>query len=223
MLSIIVPALDAEKTLQDTLETCVQAPAPRDIIVADGNSLDDTRDIALSYGARVVSSAPGRGTQLAAGAKAATGDWLLFLHADTRLGEGWQDQISAFIKEPKNARKAGVFSLRFDDPAPGARRIERLANWRTHALGLPYGDQGLLISQNYYKDLNGFHTLPVMEDVNFVCRIGKGNLVVMDADAITSSERYQRDGYWLRPLFNLFLLGLYFLGVSPRLLAKAYG
>lgn len=222
MLSIIVPALEAEQTLQGTLETCVQAPAPRDIIVADGNSLDDTRDIALSYGARVVNSAPGRGTQLAAGAKAATGDWLLFLHADTRLGDGWQEKVSAFISEPKNARKAAVFSLRFDDPAPGARRIETLANWRTRALGLPYGDQGLLISRTYYLDLNGYHTLPIMEDVNFICRIGKENLVVLEADAITASDRYQRGGYWMRPLRNLLLLGLYFLGVPPRLLAKAY-
>lgn len=222
MLSIVIPTLDAEATLQATLESCVQAPAPRDIIVSDGGSTDDTRRIALSYGARVITSARGRGEQLAEGAKATTGDWLLFLHADTRLGEGWQDCIRAFMDNPHYQQKAGVFRFYLDDPAPAARRIERMANWRSQALGLPYGDQGLLISRSFYDSLGGFYPLPLMEDVNFIRRIGKRNLVVLKADAITSAARYQQGGYWLRPLYNLALLALYFLGVSPRLLARAY-
>jgi len=222
MLSIVIPARDAETTLQTTLETCVQAPAPRDIIVVDGQSTDATRHIALSYGARVVSSPPGRGTQLSVGGDAATGDWLLFLHADTQLGEGWQDAVLNFTNGSTNSRKAAVFHLDFNDPTPAARRVARMANWRSRVLGLPYGDQGLLISRTYYDDLNGYQCLPIMEDVNFARRVGKSNFVMLDAVAVTSSARYQRDGYWMRPIRNLFLLGLYFLGVSPNLLAKAY-
>ncbi len=222
MLSIVIPALQAEATLPATLECCVQAPAPRDIIVCDGGSVDDTKGIALSYGARIVSAAPGRGGQLAEGAKAATSDWLLFLHADTRLGEGWQNCIRTFMEEPIHQQKAAVFRFSLDDPAPAARRIECLANWRCRALGLPYGDQGLLISRPLYDSLGGFRPLPLMEDVNFVRRIGKRNLMVLEADAITSATRYQQGGYWLRPLRNLALLALYFLGVPPRFLARVY-
>ncbi len=222
MLSIVIPTLEAEATLQATLESCVQAPAPRDIIVSDGGSMDDTRGIALSYGARIITSDPGRGGQLAEGAKVATGDWLMFLHADTRLGNGWQDCIRAFMENPANQQKAGVFRFRLDDPAPAARRIEHLASWRVRALGLPYGDQGLLISRALYDALGGYHALPLMEDVNISRRIGKQNFVVLNADAITSAVRYQRGGYWLRPLRNLALLALYFLGIPSRLLAKVY-
>ncbi len=222
MLSIIVPALQSEKTLEATLETCVQAPAPRDIIVVDGGSVDDTKEIAMSYGARIVETSPGRGTQLAGGAKAATGDWLLFLHADTRLGEGWQDCIQNFINKPENRNKAAVFRFRLDDDKPAARRIELLANWRTLQFGLPYGDQGLLVSHAYYDSLGGFHTLPLMEDVKFIRRVGKQNIVILDADAITSAKRYQEGGYWLRPMKNLMLLMLYFLGVPAHMLAGKY-
>lgn len=222
MLSIIVPALAAEATIECTMETCVQAPPPRDIIVVDGESCDDTRAIALSYGARVVSSHAGRGTQLAMGAEKATGDWLLFLHADTRLADGWQSIVEAFIRDPVNLWRAGVFRLHLDDPSKGARRIECLANWRSRALGLPYGDQGLLISRKFYDELHGFQTLPIMEDVDFMRRVGRQRVVMLDADAITSPTRYQRDGYWVRPIRNLVLLCLYYLGVPPRLLSKAY-
>ncbi|NQV44570.1 MAG: glycosyltransferase [Rhodospirillales bacterium] len=222
MLSIVIPTLQAEATLRATLETCVQAPSPRDIIVVDGGSVDDSRGIALSYGARIVTTSPGRGTQLAEGAKAATGDWLLFLHADTRLGEGWQDCVRAFMKEPTNRQKVGVFRFCLNDPTPAARRIEVLANWRTIRLGLPYGDQGLLISHSLYHSIGGFHSVPLMEDVSFVRRVGKKNLVVLKADAITSATRYQRGGYWIRPLRNLFLLMLFLLGVPPHVLAKMY-
>ena len=222
MLSIVIPALEAEATLCTTLECCVQAPAPCDIIVCDGGSVDDTKGIALSYGARVITTTPGRGQQLVQGAKAATGDWLIFLHADTSLGEGWQDCIRAFVENPLHQQKSGVFRFRLDDPAPAARRIEYLANWRSRALGLPYGDQGLLISRNFYDSLGGFRPLPLMEDVNFARRIGKKNLVILEADAITSPTRYQQGGYWLRPLRNLALLALYFLGVSSQFLARVY-
>ena len=149
-------------------------------------------------------------------------DWLLFLHADTRLGDGWQACIQTFMKNPANNRKAGVFRFRLDDPAPAARRVEALASWRTNQLGLPYGDQGLLISQTLYNSLGGFHPIPLMEDVNFVRRVGKKNLVVLNADAITSATRYQRGGYWLRPLRNLFLLTLFLVGVPPHILAGMY-
>ena len=106
---------------------------------------------------------------------------------------------------------------------PGARRIERWAAWRCRALALPYGDQGLLISRAHYGRLGGFHPLPLMEDVDLVRRIDRNDLVPLEADAITSADRYRRDGWWLRPLRNLTCLSLYFAGVPPRTLRRLYG
>ena len=104
-----------------------------------------------------------------------------------------------------------------------ARRVERLAAWRCRIFGLPYGDQGLLIARAFYEGLGGFRPLPLMDDVDLVRRIGRRNLVLLDADAVTSAARYERDGWLRRPLRNLSCLALYLVGLSPRLVARLYG
>ena len=100
--------------------------------------------------------------------------------------------------------------------------MERLVGWRTRRLGLPYGDQGLLISREFYLRLGGFRTIPLMEDVEIVRRIGRKNITVLKTRAVTSAIRYQRGGWWGRPVRNIFCLVLYFLGVSPRILLRIY-
>ncbi len=164
----------------------------------------------------------GRGLQLSAGGAAAAGDWLLFLHADTRLGAGWVAAARAFMASPGSQARAAAFRLTLDDSDPRARRIERLANWRAHSFGLSYGDQGLLIARAFYRELGGYRPLPLMEDVELARRIGRRRMVILDAEAVTSAARYRRDGWWLRPLRNLALLGLYYLGAPPRLLHRLY-
>ncbi len=98
-----------------------------------------------------------------------------------------------------------------------------MANWRAATLGLPYGDQGLLIAKGFYEALGGYRPLPLMEDVEFARRIGRRRMVILEAEAVTSAARYRRHGWWLRPLRNLTLLGLYFLGAPPRILLRLYG
>ena len=88
---------------------------------------------------------------------------------------------------------------------------------------MPYGDQGLLIERAFYRQLGGFHALPLMEDVDFVRRIGRHQLVVLDADAITSAARYERDGWFARPMRNLGCLALYFAGLPPTVIRRLYG
>jgi hypothetical protein len=122
-----------------------------------------------------------------------------------------------------NALKGAYFTFALDDASEAARRVEILANWRARTFGLPYGDQGLLMSRSLYNSLVGFLDIPIMEDVDMVRRIGKRNLVELPATATTSAERYRRDGYLWRPLKNLSILSLYFMGVSPRQLVKLYG
>ena len=118
---------------------------------------------------------------------------------------------------------AAVFRFVLDDEDARARRVERLTRWRARVLGLPYGDQGLLISRRFYEGLGGYRPIPLMEDVDLARRIGRRRLEVLEADAVTSSERYRRDGWIVRPLRNLTILALYFLGLPPRLLVRLYG
>ncbi len=220
MLSIIIPALNAEETLTAALAGINETAA--EIIVADGGSDDGTIRAAEKAGALVIKSAPGRGGQLAAGAAAANGDWFLFLHADTVLGTGWEEAADDFMAAPENRERAGAFRFRLDDVAPAARRLERLVAWRTRALGLPYGDQGLLLSRDFYFRLGGFSSLPLMEDVEIVRRIGKKRLRPLAAAAVTSAGRYRREGYVRRSLKNLFCLGLYFAGLPPPMIERIY-
>jgi hypothetical protein len=176
----------------------------------------------MRLGAQTVAAPRGRGSQLAAGAAHANGEWLLFLHADTVLPGDWADAVRSFIADPVNACRAATFTFALDDPRPQARRVERAVAWRCRALGLPYGDQGLLISRAFYRELGGFRSLPLMEDVDLVRRIGRGRLVLLPAAAITSAARYRSGGYILRPIRNLACLGLYFLGVPPQTIAWLY-
>lgn len=222
LLSIVIPTLEAEKELPATLDCVAAAGMASEVIVADGGSADSTPLIAAEAGVRFVAAGGGRGPQLTAGAGASTGDWLLFLHADSRPQPGWGPAVGTFMREPANRFRAGYFRFALNDPTPAARRLESLVHWRCRVLGLPYGDQGLLISREFYDFLGGFAALPLMEDVDMARRIGRRRLVELPVAAVTSAERYRRGGYWLRPLRNLLCVGLYFAGVPPRAIEPLY-
>lgn len=230
-LSVIVPTLNAAASLPAALES-LSAGAHEglqgevllgEILVVDGGSSDGTDRIARAAGARVLTAPKGRGAQLAAGAAAARSTWLLFLHADTSLSRNWGAAVKDFMAA-RGAAGDGAAAFRFtlDDEDPRARRVERLTRWRGRVLGLPYGDQGLLISRDFYRRLGGYRSLELMEDVDLVRRIGRRRLSVLSADAVTSAARYRRDGWTWRPLRNVTLLCLYFLGLPSRSLSKLY-
>jgi rSAM/selenodomain-associated transferase 2 len=221
-LSIVIPALNEAANLGPTLAALSRAPIIREIVVADGGSTDDTVAAAGAVGARVIAAARGRGNQLAAGAAAATGDWLLFLHADCRLQTGWDAAVAAFIAGPESAGRAGYFDFALDDPDPRARRLERFVAWRCRFLALPFGDQGLLIRRRLYDAIGGFAPLPLMEDVDLVRRLGRRRLGRIGMRAIASARRYRHDGYWRRPLRNLACLALYFAGVPSARVCRFY-
>lgn len=225
-LSVVVPTLNAGASVGATIGALAEArQAMRvEIIVVDGGSEDDTSaHAAAAAGVTVVTAPRGRGAQLAAGAKHAAGRWLLFLHADTTLEPSWSAAAHSFMRAEDGKDRAAYFGFALDDAAPAARRIEALANWRARTFALPYGDQGLLISREMYDALGGYRELPIMEDVDIVRRIGRARLVALPVTATTSAARYRRDGYVWRPIRNLTLLTLYFLGVPPHRLVRLYG
>jgi len=217
----VIPTLDAAAELPATLAVLGASALIGEIVVVDGGSQDATIAIAREAGARIVEARRGRGNQLAAGAASAGEDWLLFIHADCRPLAGWEDAVRAFIEA--SAGEAGYFALTLDDPAPAARRVERLVAWRCGMLALPYGDQGLLIHRSLYDAIGGYAAIPLMEDVEFARRLGRARLKPIGATMLASARRYQSDGYWRRPLRNLLCLSLYFAGVSPQRIAKLYG
>ncbi len=219
-LSVVIPALDAAATIAGTLASVEDAD---EIVVVDGGSSDDTVEIATSFGARVVRTTRSRGSQLSAGACAAGGAWLLFLHADTRLETGWRDAVDNFASQPSAKLNAATFEFALDDTSARARRLERVVKWRVRTLGLPYGDQGLFIHRGFYESIGGFRALPIMEDVDIALRIGKSRLITLPAIARTSASRWHRSGWTARSAHNLFCLALYFLGVPPRFIARIYG
>ncbi len=219
-LSAVIPTLNEAAGLPATLKALQGAAT--ETIVADGGSTDSTAAAAAHCGARVITSARGRGTQLAAGANSARGEWLLFLHADTRLEPGWAKAAAGFMAEPGNAVRAAYFTFALDDSSPAARRLERLVAWRCRVLGLPYGDQGLLIARAHYRRLGGYRAMPLMEDVDLVRRIGRRSLAALPVRAVSSAARWRRDGWHGRSARNLLCLLLYFLGVPPRALLRIY-
>lgn len=232
-LSIIIPVLNGAGDLGQTLASLVERGAeggegPRlsnvtvaEVIVADGGSADGSSAIAKDHGAKVLGVERGRGPQLAAGAASAVSDWFLFLHADTRLGQGWRAEAARYMSDPANRNGAAVFRFALDDRSSGARRVEWGVHRRARWLGLPFGDQGLLISRDLYERLGGYRAIPLMEDVDMIRRIGKRRITFLESAAITSAARY-RKGYLRRTALNQVCLALYVLGVPPRWIVRIY-
>jgi rSAM/selenodomain-associated transferase 2 len=212
-LSIVIPTLNAAARLPATIASLGQGA---EIIVVDGGSTDATRAHATALGARVLTAERGRGPQLAAGIEAATHDWLLLLHADTTLSFGWH------AARHTDTSRAGYFRFTLDSAHPAARRLERLVAWRSRVLGLPYGDQGLLIHRDLLREVGGMRPLPLMEDVDLVRRLGRARLLPLPADAVTSAQKWETQGYLRRSARNLVCLSLWFAGVPPHAILRIY-
>ncbi|MGQ0672956.1 MAG: TIGR04283 family arsenosugar biosynthesis glycosyltransferase [Hyphomicrobium sp.] len=228
MISVVIPTLDAEAHLTRTLAALVPAAMDgvvRELIVSDGGSTDGTRAIADEAGAVIIEAVRGRGSQLGAGAGAARCSWLMFLHADTVLAPGWDSEASDFMRDvDRGARpdRAAAFRFALDDHGMAARIVERGVALRNRLFRLPFGDQGLLISRRLYDAVGGYRPLPIMEDVDFARRLGRSRIAMLGSRAITSADRYRRDGYVRRVLRNQSCLLSYACGGDPARLAARY-
>ena len=219
-ISIIIPTLNEAKFIAGTLASIPKEPG-LEVIVVDGGSRDDTPAIAQSLGAPLLFSPPGRARQMNLGAATANGDILLFLHADSRLPEGFTGHIRHGLSNPRVV--AGSFRLGLEPPVRGSAFIEKMANWRAEKCHLPYGDQALFVPARIFKELGGYKEIPLLEDVDLVRRLRRiGRLAVIPVPVATSSRRWKNLGVWKTTWINQVILAGFFLGIPPRILARWY-
>lgn len=218
MLSVVIPALDAA----DRIGACLgRAREADEVLVVDGGSTDRTPEVARRHGASVIRAERGRGIQLHAGARAAGGDWLLFLHADTVLEPGWRAAAERHRARPRGGPACFRFAL--DAAEWQARVVEAGVALRIALGGAPYGDQGLLIERRLYDRVGGYRPLPLMEDVDLVRRLEGKRVETLDCAALTSAERWRRDGWLRRSLRNRLCLAAWRLGIPADRITRAYG
>ena len=223
VLSVVIPTLNALDDLPGCLAGLMEglhAGVIREVIISDGGSTDETRAVARAVGAISITGAPSRGGQLARGVAQAKGDWIMVLHADTVLPQGWPEIVLDHIE--RGETHAAVFRLTFDARGIAPVLVAGWANLRSRLLGLPYGDQGLIISRVLYDAVGGFADIPLMEDVAIVQAIGRARLAILPLSVRTSAAKYARAGYLRRGGRNLWTLVRYFAGTDPALLARAY-
>ena len=212
-LSVIIPACNEEERIEQVLAQLTKSRV-WEVIVADGHSEDRTVEISKAFGAKIVLSPRSRGEQLNHGAAAATGNVLLFLHADTIVPAAFERYIFQLLQQPRVV--AGAFSLQIESPKKSLRLIEKLVGWRSRVLQLPYGDQAIFLRSTTFWRVGGFLNIPVMEDFEFVRRLRRiGEIQIADVPVITSSRRWDDRGTWRMTLLNQCCLGAYLIGVSP--------
>lgn len=221
-VSVIVPTLDVADRLGPLFGALGEALGEgliAEVILADGGSEDAIGGVAEATGARLITAPRGRGNQLAAGAGAARGTWLLFLHADSVPEPGWSAAILRHIAD--HPERAGWFRLRFRSTHPMARVTEAWANLRARLFALPYGDQGLLVPRDLYDKAGGYPALPLMEDVALARRLRR-RFRPLGATITTSAERYERNGWVRQGAGNLQRLARFLLGTPAERLARSY-
>jgi rSAM/selenodomain-associated transferase 2 len=218
-ISVIIPALDEEAELPATLASVSDQSGPFEVIVADGGSMDATREIAARHGATMVTSPRGRAPQMNAGATHASGDVLLFLHADTQLPPGALDHVRTALADPDAA--AGCFRLRFDRDGFWLWLWSRPIWMRWHRWA--FGDRALFVRRTAFDAVGGFPDQPVFEDLDMVQALRQqGRFVFLDAAVTTSARRFERGGTLRQQLRNWALWTAWLLGVNPERAARFY-
>lgn len=219
-ISVIIPARNEEAALPATLMALAREEV-HEVIVVDGDSSDRTVALARQHGAAVVASPAGRGRQLNAGAELASGEILLFLHADTLVPAGFSAEVRTLLAEPAVAM--GAFRLGIAGRHPALRLIEFFANLRARYCGLPYGDQAFFLRTADFRAWGGFRDLPLLEDVDLVRRIRrKGRIRLAPGVVRTSARRWQQLGMLRTTLRNQGIVLGFLLGLAPDRLARWY-
>lgn len=219
-ISIIIPVLNEAHQLLKILHPLIVLPG-LEMIIVDGGSQDQTVAIAKTAGVKIIQSPIGRAHQMNAGAAVATGDILLFLHADTRLPTGFDLTIRDTLSQPLAI--AGAFRLQIDRLDWKLRVIEWGVNARSRYLQMPYGDQAIFLKTTTFQALGGFPSLPIMEDFELVRQLKRqGRIAIAPTAVITSGRRWQKLGAVRTTLINQCVILAYLLGVWPDRIAQWY-
>jgi uncharacterized protein len=218
-LSIIIPALNESAQIQATIQSARKG-LPLEVIVVDGGSTDDTIQVASSAGASVIQTSGGRAVQMNAGAGISRGSHLLFLHADTRLPDGYPAHIRKILRD---SAAGGAFRFGISQPFSGRRLVEWMTNFRARHLQMPYGDQAIFVRRRDFVEMGGFKSMPIMEDYDFIRRLRRyGRIVIADAAVHTSGRRWIELGVLRTTLINQLMVAGYHSGAAPEMLAMLY-
>jgi rSAM/selenodomain-associated transferase 2 len=221
-ISIIIPTLNEAAGIRATLEPLQPLRARgHEVIVVDGGSADDTAELARALADRVLTSERGRAAQQNAGAAAATGGVLLFLHADTRLPEGADARVLDGLRA--GGRGWGRFDVQLSGAHPMLRVVERSMGWRSRVTGIATGDQAMFVRRDWFARAGGFPAIPLMEDVALSTALRRlGPPLCLRERVVTSSRRWEQRGV-LRTIALMWRLRLeYALGADPARLAERY-
>ena len=224
-LSIVIPVLDEAGALPGLLShLALLCGRDGEVVVVDGGSADDSRQIAVRAGVRVICSEPGRARQMNAGARAARGDVLLFLHADTRLPPSAVQAIAAAIQRGGGLRNIwGRFDVRIAGRPFLLRVVADLMNWRSRLSGIATGDQAMFMTRCAFESVRSFPDQPLMEDVEMSKRLlGLSRPVCLKDRVVTSGRRWETHGVWKTILLMWRLRWLYWRGVPAAELARLY-
>ena len=222
--SVIIPVLHEHAVISETIERIrsLDHGESAEIIVADGDPAGGTLRAIADGAVRKLLSEPGRGRQLNRGAGAASGEILLFLHADAKLPPGALSRIRETLRDETLA--GGAFDLAIDSPRRVFRPIERIASIRTRLTRVPYGDQAIFLRRAWFGSLGGFREIPIMEDVDLMRRLkhAGGRIAVLPERVVTSARRWEQEGILFTTLRNWSLVILFLCGVDARRLARWY-
>ncbi|WP_319582055.1 TIGR04283 family arsenosugar biosynthesis glycosyltransferase [uncultured Pseudodesulfovibrio sp.] len=223
-ISVIIPVYGESAIINRTVRQVRESAVGREteIVVADGGPGHRTLAALNAPDVIGVCCPPGRGVQMNAGAAVATGDVLLFLHADTLLPDNWPDAVDRAFDVGR--ARAGAFSLAIDSHRLSLAVVARFANLRTRLERIPYGDQAPFIQRALFRELGGFEPIPIMEDVDLFRRLKRGGqpIAVLKERVLTSARRWEKDGVVRRTLGNWRLRLRYALGAAPDELARFY-
>ena len=220
-VSVIIPALNEEKNIAATLRSILPL-GPHEIIVVDGGSTDRTVALCRELGISVLFSPRGRATQMNLGARQATGEALLFVHADTKLPSSALDDIDLALADSRIV--GGRFDVRLEGKHWMLKRIGAMISLRSRISRVATGDQGIFVRRDVFAELGGYPELPLMEDIALSRALKRrGRLACLRSRVVTSARRWEADGIW-RTIFKMWALkSLYLIGISPLRLKRYYG
>jgi rSAM/selenodomain-associated transferase 2 len=220
-ISIVIPVLNEEKSLPAAL-TALLALGPDEIIIVDGGSTDGTRAICKNFGLETLVTPPGRARQMNQGAVRATGDALLFLHADTRLPGSAFDDIRRALSDP--ACVGGRFDVELDGAHWMLKVIGSMISLRSRFSKVATGDQAIFARRTIFAEIGGYPDIPLMEDLAFSRALrNRGTVACLHSRVLTSARRWETEGIWRTILRMWALKSLYLIGVSPFRLKRYYG